>query len=162
MNNVIHHLGLDVHKETIAVAIAPAHSTEVRQYGIIGSSLEAVDKLVQKLAQPGVELRVVYEAGPCGFVLCRHLRCSALVGPNKMNSHIQSAAEIRSQTETYKPTKETAERATAILATLNRADSAAEALIKDINLGYVMDRKTALEWLIATYYAGCCSAPQSA
>jgi transposase len=33
-----------------------------------------VDKLLKKLAQPEVELRVVYEAGPCGFVLCRHLR----------------------------------------------------------------------------------------
>jgi hypothetical protein len=34
MNQVIHHLGLDVHKETIAVSITPAKSTEVRRYGI--------------------------------------------------------------------------------------------------------------------------------
>ena len=38
-----------------------------------------MDKLVKKLAQPlpdgqEVELRFVYEAGPYGFVLCRHLR----------------------------------------------------------------------------------------
>ncbi len=38
-------------------------------YGIIGGTLDAVDKLVKKLAPPGVELRFVYEAGPCGFVL---------------------------------------------------------------------------------------------
>jgi transposase len=33
-----------------------------------------VDKIVKKLAQENVELHLVYEAGPCGFVLCRHLR----------------------------------------------------------------------------------------
>ena len=74
MKSIIHYLGLDVHKETIAVSIAPAHSTEVRRYGIIGGTLDAVDKLIKKLSQPGIELRLVYEAGPCGFVLCRHLR----------------------------------------------------------------------------------------
>lgn len=74
MNKIVHYLGLDVHKETIAVSIAPQNSTEVRRYGIIGGSLDAVDKLLKKLAAGGVELRVVYEAGPCGFVLCRHLR----------------------------------------------------------------------------------------
>jgi transposase len=74
MNKIVHYLGLDVHKETIAVSIAPQNSTEVRRYGIIGGTLDAVDKLVKKLAQDHIELHVVYEAGPCGFVLCRHLR----------------------------------------------------------------------------------------
>ena len=74
MNKVIHYLGLDVHKETIAVSIAPANSTEVRRYGIIGGTLDAVDKLIKKVAQANIELHLVYEAGPCGFVLCRHLR----------------------------------------------------------------------------------------
>jgi len=78
MNKSIHYLGLDVHKESIAVSIAPAHSTEVRRYGIIHGSLDAVDKLVKKLAQPGIELRVVYEAGPCGFVICRQLRAKGI------------------------------------------------------------------------------------
>jgi transposase len=79
MNKIIHYLGLDVHKESIAVSIAPANSTEVRRYGIIGGTLDAIDKLLKKLASPGVELRVVYEAGPCGFVLCRHLRSTGMV-----------------------------------------------------------------------------------
>jgi transposase len=74
MNKIVHYLGLDVHKESIAVSIAPANSTEVRRYGIIGGTLAAVDQLLKKLALPHVELRLVYEAGPCGFVLCRHLR----------------------------------------------------------------------------------------
>lgn len=78
MNKIIHYLGLDVHKDSIAVSIAPAQSTEVRRYGLIGGSLDAVDKLLKKLASPGIELRVVYEAGPCGFVLCRHLRSQGI------------------------------------------------------------------------------------
>ena len=78
MNKSIHYLGLDVHKETIAVSSAPQHSTEVRRYGIIGGSLDAVDKLLKKLGGENIELRVVYEAGPCGFVLCRHLRSKGI------------------------------------------------------------------------------------
>src|SRR5713101_8095391 len=78
MNKIVHYIGLDVHKETIAVSIAPQSSTEVRRYGIIGGTLDAVDKLVKKLAQEKVELHLVYEAGPCGFVLCRHLRNKGL------------------------------------------------------------------------------------
>ena len=34
MKKIVHYIGLDVHKETIAVAIAPEGSTEVRSYGI--------------------------------------------------------------------------------------------------------------------------------
>ena len=38
MNKIVHYIGLDVHKETIAVAIAPQHSTAVRRYSIIGGT----------------------------------------------------------------------------------------------------------------------------
>ena len=50
MNKTVHYLGLDVHKETIAVAIAPGDSSE------------------------NIELRFIYEAGPCGYVIHRHLK----------------------------------------------------------------------------------------
>lgn len=74
MNKTVHYIGLDVHKETIAVAIAPEGSTEVRHYGIIGGTLDAIDKLVKKLSSENIELRLVYEAGPCGFVIARYLK----------------------------------------------------------------------------------------
>ena len=98
MNKIVHYIGLDVHKETIAVSIAPQNSTEVRRYGIIGGSLEAIDKLLKKLASPGVELRLAYEAGPCGFVLCRHLRhkgfqCEVIAPsliPRKASDHVKT------------------------------------------------------------------------
>ena len=78
MKKIVHYLGLDVHKETIAVAIAPQNTTEVRSYGIIGGTLEAVDKLVKKLSSANVELRCVYEAGPCGFVIHRYLKSKGI------------------------------------------------------------------------------------
>ena len=74
MNKTVHYIGLDVHKETIAVAIAPENSTELRKYGIIGGTLDAVDKLIKKISGENIELRFVYEAGPCGYVLYRHLQ----------------------------------------------------------------------------------------
>jgi len=78
MKKIVHYIGLDVHKDSIAVAIAPQNSTEVRRYGIIGGTLQAVDNLLKRLAKPNLELRFVYEAGPCGFVLCRHLRSKGI------------------------------------------------------------------------------------
>ncbi len=39
MNKIVHYIGLDVHKESIAVSIAPEHSSEVRRYRIIGGTL---------------------------------------------------------------------------------------------------------------------------
>ena len=46
MNKVIHYIGLDVHKESIAVSIAPAHSTKARRYGIIGGKNGSVLMIV--------------------------------------------------------------------------------------------------------------------
>jgi transposase len=74
MNKKVHYIGLDVHKESIAVAIAPQGDKEARDYGIIGGTLDALDKIIKKLQQPGIELRFVYEAGPCGYVIYRHLK----------------------------------------------------------------------------------------
>jgi len=66
-------VGLDVHKETIAVALAEAgDGGEVRGYGVIPNTPAAVARVVKKLG-PAARLRVCYEAGPCGYVLYRQL-----------------------------------------------------------------------------------------
>jgi transposase len=57
-------VGLDVHAETIAVAIAEQVG-EVRSVGVIPNRSESVRKLVKKLG-PVEELRFCYEAGPTG------------------------------------------------------------------------------------------------
>ena len=83
-------LGMDVHNDSIAVSVAPADSTEVRRYGIIGGQHDDVLRLLQKLqaAHPGVTLKCCYEAGPRGYPLCRFLRQHGaeclIVAPSKV------------------------------------------------------------------------------
>jgi len=68
------YVGLDVHKETIAVALAEAGKrSEVREHGKIANTPAAVTALAAKLARGGHELRFCYEAGPCGYGIQRHL-----------------------------------------------------------------------------------------
>lgn len=67
------YIGLDVHKDSIDVALASEGREEVRPYGKITGSLDAVDKLLRRLRGDSPKLRVVYEAGPCGYALYRHL-----------------------------------------------------------------------------------------
>ena len=66
MNNV-RFVGLDVHAETIAVAVAELQG-EVRAVGVIPNRLESIRRLVKKLGPAG-QLRMCYEAGPTGYVL---------------------------------------------------------------------------------------------
>lgn len=63
----IRFLGLDVHADTIAAAVAEPDG-EVRPLGIIPNRLESIRKMVAKLG-PAKELKACYEAGPCGYVL---------------------------------------------------------------------------------------------
>ena len=67
MKKTVRFLGLDVHAETIAVAVAEADGT-VRSLGTIANREEAVRKLVKKLGL-AEDLRACYEAGPTGYVL---------------------------------------------------------------------------------------------
>ncbi len=60
------YVGLDVHKDPIAVAIAQAGRSESRYCGEIGNTPQAIRKLMGKLSSDGEILSVCYEAGPCG------------------------------------------------------------------------------------------------
>ena len=72
------YLGLDVHQDSIAVAIAEGgRKGEVRDHGAITNDLHALEKLLGRLRQahgPDVVMHVCYEAGPCGFGIARRLQ----------------------------------------------------------------------------------------
>ena len=67
MKEKVRFLGLDVHAETIAVAVAEPDGS-VRSLGTIANRAESVRKLVKKLG-PAEHLKACYEAGPTGYVL---------------------------------------------------------------------------------------------
>src|ERR1700704_2648061 len=66
MSNV-RFIGLDVHAETIAVAVAEPDG-EVRSVGVIPNRPESIRRVIKKLGPAG-QLRVCYEAGPTGYVV---------------------------------------------------------------------------------------------
>ena len=67
-------VGLDVHKETMTVALAESGERgEARGYGQIANRPEALRRLVSKLTRAGRELHFCYEAGPCGYGIQRQL-----------------------------------------------------------------------------------------
>ena len=66
------YVGLDVHKESITVAYA-IEAGEVESLGKIGTTRTEIDRLSKRLQSKVARVRVVYEVGPCGYGLYRHL-----------------------------------------------------------------------------------------
>jgi transposase len=74
------YVGLDVHKESIAVAYArEERDAEVIFLGTIGTRQCDIDKLVRTLTSKAKHLVFVYEAGPCGYWLYRYLTKKQLI-----------------------------------------------------------------------------------
>src|SRR5271168_3908527 len=74
LEKAITYVGFDVHKDTIAVALAEAGVRgDVREFGKITNTPAAVKALVAKLSRVGSGLRFCYEAGPCGYGIQRQL-----------------------------------------------------------------------------------------
>jgi len=67
------YIGLDVHKETIVVAVARAGREAPESRSEIANKPKTVAKLVERLNQEfdGEVLLFCYEAGPCGYGIYR-------------------------------------------------------------------------------------------
>lgn len=77
MKAITLYIGLDVHKDSITIAIAEeGRRGEIRLYGTITNDLHALEKALRRIlkAHPGAHLEVCYEAGPCGFGIARRLQ----------------------------------------------------------------------------------------
>jgi transposase len=77
MSAITLYLGLDVHKDSITIAVAePGSKGEIRLFGNISNDLGRLQKALIRIreAHPGAELEVAYEAGPCGFGIARRLK----------------------------------------------------------------------------------------
>jgi transposase len=68
-------IGMDVHKDTIVVAVTTAGDTgKATPYGTFPNSAAALEKLIKRLRQAGSgSLKFCYEAGPCGYGVHRTL-----------------------------------------------------------------------------------------
>jgi transposase len=80
-------VGLDVHKEAIAIAVAEAGRAPARFLGTVRPALAPLKKALAHLGSPA-QVLIVYEAGPCGYGLARRLlelgyRCE-VVAPGKI------------------------------------------------------------------------------
>jgi hypothetical protein len=60
-------VGLDVHKDSIAVAVAETNGV-VASLGVIPDAPDSVRRLARKLGTPE-RLHLCYDAGPCGYYL---------------------------------------------------------------------------------------------
>ena len=66
-------VGLDVHKDSIVIAVAEQGRDAARSVGTFPSDWVSLEKQLLRLAQ-GFTLKLCYEAGPTGFALHRRLR----------------------------------------------------------------------------------------
>lgn len=89
MQNHSTFIGMDVHKDSINIAIAPqGRKAQVRHYGKIDATAGALNKVIAKLRRKGDHLHFVYEAGPCGYQIYRYLNAKgldcAVVAPSRV------------------------------------------------------------------------------
>lgn len=66
------YVGLDVHKSSIAIAVAQPGRAAPQFVGTTGPTLSELHKALSHLGRPE-QLLLAYESGPCGFALSREL-----------------------------------------------------------------------------------------
>jgi transposase len=77
MQSTVRYVGLDVHKDTIVMAVAEAGTQPAEIYATLASDPAAVLARLRKLGPP-LSLLVCYEAGPTGYELYRFLNAAGV------------------------------------------------------------------------------------
>src|SRR5688572_29672166 len=100
MNEIItSFIGLDIHKDSIAVALAQSGRQAPRFIGTVAPELASLCKALRRIADAKHTL-IVYEAGPCGYGWARHLRAHGwnceIIAPSRI---ARSPAEQRIKTD---------------------------------------------------------------
>ncbi len=67
------YVGLDTHKDSIAVSVANAVGGRARFYGEVANTPTALSKLMRRLSPEGEVVSYCYEAGPCGYGIYRQI-----------------------------------------------------------------------------------------
>ncbi len=79
MKKIVKYVGLHVHRDSITIAVAgEGRECNIRVYGKINKDLNQIDKVMRKLLSQNSQLRCVYDSGPCGYPICRHLNRNGL------------------------------------------------------------------------------------
>lgn len=73
MRSKVRYVGLDVHKETIVIAVADAGRGEARVWKTIPHDVKRLERELEQLSADGAQLELCYEAGPTGYTLQRRL-----------------------------------------------------------------------------------------
>jgi transposase len=68
------YVGLDVHKDTITVAVAFPGRSKAEPRGMIANDKSSLRKLVKRMRTYGDRLMFCYEAGPCGYGIYRWIK----------------------------------------------------------------------------------------
>ena len=74
MEEFSRYVGLDVHKETIAGAIAYPGRSKPESVGVIANTKRSILRLVRRLSPDGEVVGFCYEAGPCGYEIYRWIK----------------------------------------------------------------------------------------
>ncbi len=100
MKQSIAYVGLDVHKDSISVAIAEeGREGEVRHYGTIRGDSDSLARMLKKISGAGRDLKFVYEAGPCGYDVYRSLTSKGYDCTVVSPAHIPRSAAERIKTD---------------------------------------------------------------
>jgi transposase len=100
MTKRIMFVGMDLHQHSIDLTVAESgHDGAVTHVASIGGDLPALDGAVATLRRRGAALHFVYEAGPCGYTIDRHLRQAGLAGAVVAPAQVPKKAADRVKTD---------------------------------------------------------------